>query len=538
MFEEMSRLAERLSRVAPTEAEVADPDQPLPDRMRALVDELAMQQRVTAASEGRSMVIMAELCKWAEQWQHIHDPKLLDELGADDLVAAEIAPALHLAPVTAAIRIRTAVEISTRLPATLAAMCRGDLDKGRVLAIREAVAELDDDLTAKVECKVLPAGHDQTAGELRRALTKAVIAVDPEAAERRRKYAVRDRSVSRWTRRDGTGAIEAVLSAVDSGEIYDLIDEVARRTKTTQDTRSMAARRADAFVHLFLGRDPHLGLDDDPPPGPAPSDRELPPDPADTDIRPEPGWPAGGGDDHQGFDQPAAPDHATGPVDQDERAWDEPVLGEPVLGEPALVEPADLEPPGPTRSERISELAALALAAMTSRRPPRLPWVAINQTTGPDGTTVPVGELAGYGPVTSHYAQHLLAAGAAVVPPPTPSGRVPTAAQARTHDPPAWLDREVRDRDGTCRFPGCARAAHRVDLDHTVEFPRGPTVRENLSGVCRRHHRIKTDGAWQLEQTTDGTGTMTWTSRVTGRRYTTHPRGTTGEWQGTTSNHS
>jgi len=73
MFEEMSRLAERLSRVAPTDAEVADPDQPFPDRMRALVDELVLQQRVTAASEGRSMVIMAELCKWAEQWQHVHD---------------------------------------------------------------------------------------------------------------------------------------------------------------------------------------------------------------------------------------------------------------------------------------------------------------------------------------------------------------------------------------------------------------------------------------------------------------------------------
>jgi len=242
MFEEMPRLAERLSRVAPTEAEVAK-DQPLPDRMRALVDELVLQQRVTAASEGRSMVIMAELCKWAEQWQHIHDPKLLDELGADDLVAAEIAPALHLAPVTAAIRIRTAVDLVSRLPDTLAAMCRGDLDKGRVLAIRDATEDLDDALTARVEQRVLPGAVDQTAGELRRALTKAVIAVHPDAAERRRKAAVRDRSVSRWTRRDGTGAIEAVLSAVDSGEIYDLIDEVARRTKTTQDIRSIDARR-------------------------------------------------------------------------------------------------------------------------------------------------------------------------------------------------------------------------------------------------------------------------------------------------------
>ena len=64
----------------------------------------------------------------------------------DDLVAAEIAPALHLAPVTAAIRVNTALEVSTRLPATLAAMCRGELDKGRVLAIRDATAVLDDDL--------------------------------------------------------------------------------------------------------------------------------------------------------------------------------------------------------------------------------------------------------------------------------------------------------------------------------------------------------------------------------------------------------
>jgi len=86
--------------------------------------------------------------------------------------------------------------------------------------------------------------------------------------------------------------------------------------------------------------------------------------------------------------------------------------------------------------------------------------------------------------------------------------------------------------------PAAARAAHRVDLDHTVEFPRGRTVRENLGAVCRRHHRIKTHRAWQLEQTTDGTGTMTWASSLTGRRYTTHPRGTTGDWQGTTSKHS
>ena len=61
-----------------------------------------------------------------------------------------------------------------------------------------------------------------------------MIAADPRAAERRRKRSGPGPVVHSWTRRDGTGAIEAVLSAVDSGEIYDLIDELARRTKTSE----------------------------------------------------------------------------------------------------------------------------------------------------------------------------------------------------------------------------------------------------------------------------------------------------------------
>ena len=528
MFEDMDRLVERLLDAAPTDDELADPERPLPQRMRALVDELVLQQRITAASEGRSMVIMAELCKWAEQWQQIHDPTMRDELGPDDLVAAEIAPALHLAPVTAAIRVHTALDLHTRLAATLAAMCRGELDKARVLAIREAVADLDDDLAEKVEGKVLPGAPDQTAGELRRALTKAVIAADPGAAERRRKAAVRDRSVTSWTRRDGTGAIEAVLSAVDSGEIYDLIDEIARRTKTTHDTRSMDARRADAFVQLLLGRDPHLGPQDEPPPGPLPPDRDnWPLDPHDAATHAEPHW------------QPPADTQTTADATADAGADVGAGEASPVepddLDERFPPEPADPEPASPTRSERISELAALTLSAMTTRRPPRLPWVAINQTTTADGNVCFVGELQGHGPITAESAAHLLTTGAARAPD-QPSDRTPTPTQARTHDPPGWLDREVRARDTTCRFPGCKQPAHRIDLDHVIPFPRGLTLRTNLGGLCRRHHRLKTTGYWHVQQHTNGT--YEWTSTLTSRTYTTYPRGTTGDWRGATDHQS
>ncbi|MCZ3389052.1 MAG: HNH endonuclease [Actinomycetia bacterium] len=88
--------------------------------------------------------------------------------------------------------------------------------------------------------------------------------------------------------------------------------------------------------------------------------------------------------------------------------------------------------------------------------------------------------------------------------------------------PSAALDRAVRARDVTCRFPGCRRSADTsgTDLDHTVPYPVGPTSAANLAVLCRRHHRLKHTAGWTV--TLDPTGAMTWTT-PTGRQYDTHP---------------
>ena len=62
------------------------------------------------------------MCTRAETWQDIHDPTFSDPVGPEGLVAAEIGPALRLAPATAAIKVDRAVRIVTRLPATLGAV--------------------------------------------------------------------------------------------------------------------------------------------------------------------------------------------------------------------------------------------------------------------------------------------------------------------------------------------------------------------------------------------------------------------------------
>jgi hypothetical protein len=86
---------------------------------------------------------------------------------------------------------------------------------------------------------------------------------------------------------------------------------------------------------------------------------------------------------------------------------------------------------------------------------------------------------------------------------------------ARTYEPPAPLARFVRARDRTCRFPGCLRRAETSDLDHTVEYPKGPTSADNLVVLCRHHHRLKHETRWSYRQVPDG---VAWTSPA-GRGY-------------------
>jgi hypothetical protein len=87
--------------------------------------------------------------------------------------------------------------------------------------------------------------------------------------------------------------------------------------------------------------------------------------------------------------------------------------------------------------------------------------------------------------------------------------------------PSAALERFVRCRDLTCRFPNCDRPAEFCDVDHTLPYPLGPTHASNLKCLCRKHHLLKTFWpGWRDKQLPDGT--VVWTS-PTGQTYTTHP---------------
>lgn len=93
-----------------------------------------------------------------------------------------------------------------------------------------------------------------------------------------------------------------------------------------------------------------------------------------------------------------------------------------------------------------------------------------------------------------------------------------------SYRPASAIARQVKIRDGTCRFPNCAVRAERCDLDHVVPWPLGPTAPANLISLCRHHHRLKTFTRWSPELTGKGSlaGTVTWTDPY-GERWVTTP---------------
>ena len=133
------------------------------------------------------------------------------------------------------------------------------------------------------------------------------------------------------------------------------------------------------------------------------------------------------------------------------------------------------------------------------------------------------GYLEGYGVIDAEQVRRLADAASVLIANPLTS-----PVEALRYQPSAALERAVRCRDLTCRFPGCSRPAVFCDVDHTIPFNHqdpaagGRTVLENLKCLCRQHHRLKTFGGWRDTQLADAT--VIWTS-PSGRTYRTAPAG-------------
>ncbi|HKE52538.1 MAG TPA: DUF222 domain-containing protein, partial [Actinomycetes bacterium] len=204
-----------------------------------LVDALAGYERLASWAAAGQARILAALGTTL-----VHDD--------EDWTREEVAAALRLSGHTAQRRIDTARDLGTRLPGTLQALAAGDLSYLQAVVIAEATRDLTDAAAAQVEQRVLARAAAQTVAELRRTVSRAVLAADPARAEHAHQRALGERSVQCWPAPDGMAEIRALLDAPDAALVMSAVNHLATKTDAT-DPRGIEARRADALVSVFAG---------------------------------------------------------------------------------------------------------------------------------------------------------------------------------------------------------------------------------------------------------------------------------------------
>ncbi|HEX9123423.1 MAG TPA: phosphonate C-P lyase system protein PhnH, partial [Actinomycetota bacterium] len=81
----------------------------------------------------------------------------------------------------------------------------------------------------------------------------------------------------------------------------------------------------------------------------------------------------------------------------------------------------------------------------------------------------------------------------------------PIAIGRASRDPSAFMMRQLRYRDGECRFPGCGARAF-TQAHHITWWSRGGrTDLDNLVLICTFHHKLVHEYGWSLRREQDGT---------------------------------
>jgi hypothetical protein len=413
-------------------------------------------------------------------------------------VADEVAAELTLTT-RSAVRLLDVAHGLERLAEVNDALLSGRIDWARACLFVEELAVLDDAAAQSVVERLIDPAAGWTTGQLRAALARAVLAVDPGAAGRRKKQASKETRVELWHEPSGNAAL--------AGRELRPASAITLDRKLTSDADWLSAcgvpgtrdeLRALAYTTLLSGRELAAILDD---PFCWPRDASAP---------------DAGDADHAPTAQDAATAQRAATAQSPSREPAPPGAGSVHLTMPVSAwlgggEPGEVTGYGPVDAPTSRELAGL-LADDTATQ-----WCLT--LIGADGTAV-AHACARRGPAAGepviHWTAGLLEQLLTLE-----SGTCRHARLSAGYVPPPRLRHLVMVRQRRCSFPGCRRPARQCDLDHTVPYEQGGMTCEcNLAPLCRRHHRAKQAPGWHVEQSRPGD--MTW-RLPSGRTCTTHP---------------
>jgi hypothetical protein len=379
----------------------------------ALPGVVASYRRLASWAQAGELTAIAELASRSA----VADGKIgVDDEGrpsqVPDEALAQVSLALAMTRYGATWWTDLAVTLAWRLAATGAALVTGDIDLARARLVAEATGMLDDDAARAVEAAVLPSAGTDTTSQLRARLRRAVIAADPDGADRRRQEAERRAKVSLYPDQEGTATLVGQnLPGTRAAAAMSRINALARALKAAGAVGGMDLLRAQVLIGLLLGTLP-----------------VIPPAPGSPPDAPPPGEPPPGGPFPDGGEPPVPDDDIPGPSDQDMPDDDFP--GDPLGGDPDWAQPQASGQDDDDDWMIVNPVSAASWPAFPALIPPSGAGPGPGLRPGPDGAppgsldlTVPWMTLAGcspepgylgrLGPVTPAQAREVAEAAAA-----------------------------------------------------------------------------------------------------------------------------
>jgi len=151
-------------------------------------------------------------------------------------------------------RMALAVALTTRFPATFAALGAGEIDEFRARRIVEVVEVLSDEVAARVEAEIAAQAGALSLRQLGDRLRRMVARADPEAAAARAAARSAARRVVRDYLGDGAGSL-TVLGDVERVQLaHDRVRAIAKQIKSAGDGRSMDQISADVALDCLAGK--------------------------------------------------------------------------------------------------------------------------------------------------------------------------------------------------------------------------------------------------------------------------------------------
>jgi hypothetical protein len=409
--------------------------------------------------------------------------------------------------------------LEVHLPGTKEAFRAGIVNHEKAAIIAWATAFLDPEEPRAAEAMVLDRAGSLTPDQLRAAIRRAVMEVNPEKARKRREHMAKRTRVERWAEDSGNAGLAG--RELPPAEVLAADQRVTAWAKELSKAGldgTMDQLRARAFMDLLLGTDSR---------------------PLSTEGgsgRPEPPMLAPGGPLF-GMIPPAFAGRvnltipATTVLDLADRPGEMSGIGpiDPDLARDLAA--AAARNPHSTWCVTITDSQGHAIGHGCARPAPAAPAKRHKTDTsgGPDPPGRPrfsftpadrPGPPDGYG--TLRFSTGIPGRRDLIIEFGSPlTGKCDHRHEAKGHDPGVVLRHLTQVRHATCTGPGCRRPAVNCDFEHNIPYEAGGrTCLCNGDPKCRFDHRVKQDPRWKVEQLPSGE--IRWTM-PSGRRSVTEP---------------